>query len=137
MPAPFALRLSRDGFDREARSDDLRRLAARYARDELAGRILAHHPTQLAIRLAPEALAAATRPGAPSPVVGDTGASVSAVACPLCPDVADPPDGTRQYRRHIQGELAVNGYVHLPLKEIGPLQAPAQVEIRAINHKPC
>ncbi len=47
MPAPFALRLSRDGFDREARSDDLRRLAARYARDELAGRILAHHRRSL------------------------------------------------------------------------------------------
>lgn len=57
---------SEDTFGREAYSrDDLRRRAAR-ACAALAGRALVNHPTQLAITLAPEALAAATGPGAPA-----------------------------------------------------------------------
>ncbi|HXZ01140.1 MAG TPA: hypothetical protein VEI03_14160 [Stellaceae bacterium] len=67
MPAPFTLRTPLGGFEREPRGyDDLRRLALRYAKDELAGRTLCNHATQLAITLSPAALAAATRPGAPS-----------------------------------------------------------------------
>ncbi|HXZ01133.1 MAG TPA: hypothetical protein VEI03_14120 [Stellaceae bacterium] len=67
MPAAFTLRMPLGGFEREPRSyDDLRRLAARCAKDELAGRTLCNHATQLAITLSPAALAAATRPGAPS-----------------------------------------------------------------------
>jgi hypothetical protein len=67
MLAPFIPRIPGDAFGREPRGyDDLRRLAARYASDELAGRTLANHATQLAITLTPEALAAATRPGAPA-----------------------------------------------------------------------
>ncbi|HXZ01135.1 MAG TPA: hypothetical protein VEI03_14130 [Stellaceae bacterium] len=67
MPAPFTLRTPLGGFEREPRGyDDLRRLALGYAKDEFAGRTLCNHPTQLAITLSPAALAAATRPGAPS-----------------------------------------------------------------------
>ncbi|HXZ01138.1 MAG TPA: hypothetical protein VEI03_14150 [Stellaceae bacterium] len=67
MPAAFTLRTPLGGFEREPRGyDDLRRLALRYAKDELAGRTLCNHATQLAITLSPAALAAATRPGAPS-----------------------------------------------------------------------
>jgi hypothetical protein len=67
MRAPFIPRIPGDAFGREPRGyEGLRRLAARYARDELSGRTLANHATQLAVTLTPEALAAATRPGAPA-----------------------------------------------------------------------
>jgi len=65
MRSPFIPEVPRDAFGRKPRSyDDLRRLAARHASDELAGLTLINHATQLAITLAPDALAAATRPGA-------------------------------------------------------------------------
>lgn len=67
MRSPFIPKVSDDAFGRTPRGyDDLRRLAARYARDTLAGRTLTNHATQLAITLAPDALAMATRSGAPA-----------------------------------------------------------------------
>jgi muramidase (phage lysozyme) len=66
MP-PFTASVSDDALGRRPRSyDDLLRLAARYARDHLAGLTLTNHPTQLAITLTPDALRAATRDGTPT-----------------------------------------------------------------------
>jgi hypothetical protein len=67
MPSSLALRVPVDTYGRRPRSyDDLLRLAARCARDDLAGLTLVNHATQLSITLLPDALRAATRDGTPT-----------------------------------------------------------------------
>jgi hypothetical protein len=65
--APFVARVPGDALGRRPGSyDDLRRLAAQYARDHLAGLTLVNHATQHCITLTPEALGAARHDGTPT-----------------------------------------------------------------------
>lgn len=66
MKPRFIMHIRDDALGRPRSYDELCRLAARYARDRLAGLTLVNQATQLSITLTRDALAAATRAGAPA-----------------------------------------------------------------------